>query len=358
MRVSSILIIVFSLVCSICGAENILLSAATSDKKLILLNIQYSNKKYKVVDQAIFDVPFQAGNTAIGHLRNGNYQVVWTAQDASNKIKLNSMIFDSNLNKVGNTKKFGPVLSSHFNMNIVDVNEQTLQPSDSNEAAVEDSFHSYAGFPEFVFVTGRNELTGAPLSKRKKLFSNPPGFRPDVTKFVCPSELAERNCYYASLGSVNQDRRGVLFGNADNPNYTTAYIFTNNVSSGDLLPIVGTDNFNFIHSEYGNNNFRIMNRQFNGHTGQPAGNLKVLTPWYANQSNFASLPRFGSLSSASNFAFADGHVMFIKPKVNVTEIWAFSLDTQNGQRNSSIQKMTFGYEALLYGMDTTAVLIP
>jgi hypothetical protein len=359
MRVLSLLIACISIFCSICAAENIFVSAAIPDKKLILLNVEYLNKKYKIVDEAIFDVPFQVGNTAMARLQNGNYQVVWTAKDASNKIKLNSMIFDANLNKVGNIKKFGPVLSSHFNFNILDPDEQGISPIDSNHPSVGESLYSYSGLPEFVFVVGRNELTGAPLSKKTKLFQQPVGFRPNVTKFTCPSKEAEKGqCYYSSIGDIDTQRNGVLFGTVGNSNFTSGYVFNNNVLAATLCGVPGTDIFYFIHAEYGPNSVKFMNRKFNGSTGQPAGNLKPLTPTYSLYGGpFANYAAYGSLTSVSSISAQGGwHVLFIKPDPDGVNsgISVFHMNTQ-GNRDSQVQPLRSGTysKTLTYTLSTT-----
>jgi hypothetical protein len=361
MRILSLLIAFLSIFCSVSWAENIFLSVATADKKIILLNIEFSNNKYRVVDQASFNLPFQAGNTALGGLQNGNYQVVWTAQDASGKIRLNSMVFDANLNKVGNIKKLGPVLSSHFNLSILEPGIKSPNKSLSKNTPIGQTFFTYTASGT-VYLTGRNPITGAPQSIRRTLLSeSPPGFRPIITSFTCPSKDSDdATCYYSQVGSAdNLQRDGVLFGNVDEHEYTSAYLFTNNVRTGGICGVSGTDRFNFVHGEYGDSYFQLKNRQFRGSTGQSAGPLVNVTARYEypEDSSFPSYAPFGALAVVQ-IPGGTCHIFFTQPNPAAQELTFLAAKRLGSKGVARLDDDDEIVRALFYGLAAYAPALP
>jgi hypothetical protein len=64
---------------SVSSSENILVTALTTDKRLLVMNVEFANKKYQIIQSAVFDLPVQGGLTASAPLSNGNLQVAWTS---------------------------------------------------------------------------------------------------------------------------------------------------------------------------------------------------------------------------------------------------------------------------------------
>jgi hypothetical protein len=316
---------------SLCNAENILLSAATTDKMLVLVNIEYENKKFTIVDQAIFNLPFQAGLTALGRQQNGNYEVLWTAKDASNKIKLNSMIFDADLNKVGNIKKFARVLSSHFNLNLVDQDQPGISnlPPRPSKIAVDSEGN--------VYIANYHYNAGRQIGPLFQLFFPQPGLRPidtSLNNFSIPAE----GTYYASV--VYDDGRalyGLLLGNAENSNFTKAYLFNGNVVSGDLADVPGTDNYNFVHLELlPNKRFRISNREFDGPTGEPDGSLVIHVTRTGDLGSSAFFNPFTVVQSIEDPNRV--YTFFIQPNASNTaiDLFGYTFNAETQKRNSSV----------------------
>jgi hypothetical protein len=335
------------------GKENILFSAATTDKELMLLNIEYEKKKFRIVDHAIFKLPFQAGLTALGRLQNGNYQVLWTAQDASKKIKIHSMIFDANLNKIGNIKKFAPVLSSHFNLNIVRSGPQSLKAAKD----IDTPFVSLERNGAVVLAGyNANGSLGLPYNI---LNSPPPVFRTIDTAITDFQELTS-GPYYANLGVI--DSRGdyaLLLGDINNENYTKAYVFNGDVLSLDILAVPGTDNFSLFGWEKLNNpvRYKLWERVFDGPTGLPDGpqrNIHTTKPGdLGSLASFNGITAVQSSNSKVRFAWWGAE----EPGLNGTSVFAASLDPESNEK--IIQNLNFdmigspNYVRFVYGMDST-----
>ncbi len=139
------------------------------------------------------------------------------------------MIFDADLNKIGNTKKFAPILSSHFNLNIVNSDPQTLKTAKD----VDSSFVSLERNSSVVLV-GHN-ANGTFRLPYDTLNTPPPGFKTidtAITDFLTPAT----GPYYANLGYLDSTGdNALLLGNINNENYTTAFEFTGDVLSIDLV---------------------------------------------------------------------------------------------------------------------------
>lgn len=332
---------------SFCSAENILLSAATTNKELILLNIEYANKKYTVVDYAIFNLPTQAGVTAVGRLQNGNFQVVWTATDASNKIRLNQMIVDSDLNQVGITKKVGPVLSSFVNLNIVNDSSQGLQAT----AIKNPPFVSYTS--NDALIRSINKLNGNLQGPSQKLFKKPESVRLIDTAFSPNGD----NIFYSSLGYIDSTKQYVaFFGNTSNTEYTSAFVFTGgDILSIDVRSIPGTDDYNFFFVERFANplRYRIAYRRFDGPTGQAVGPLKIVVNNITG--DLGQLPFFNMLSVVASAVDPTGVHVFhtdLNANGNGTDILDSFRSTPGGSGHQKLDLTTIGGGSrFIYGLD-------
>jgi hypothetical protein len=352
MKLFSILFFVL-VAASVCDAENIILSAATTDKKLILLNVEYANKKYTVVDSAIFDVPFQAGVTGLIPVENGNYLVFWTAQDASKKIKLHKMVIDADLNKVGNTKKFGRVLTSYSNLELIEA-DPSLNSSGTQTPQAENPSIALDAVKEWVRFAVRTP-DGNLIEEPRRIYKSPTDFDA-FDSDVCFSD--DGNFYYASLGYFPSTQRyGVVFGNLANTNFTSAFLFTGGpIISEDLIPVYEKDEFNFIHVQRSSNptRYKIANRQFFGSTGQPDGALINLVS--INSGDLGQLAFFNMVTAVpSSEEPTGGHVFYIQLNASKTgtDLKAFHMNTVTGKRNSAFADLGLQqiYDAYIYGLD-------
>jgi hypothetical protein len=350
MKVLCMLFVSFVLT-SRCHAENILLSAATTNKELILLNIEYSNKKYTIVDHAIFNLPTQAGVTAIGRLQNGNYQVVWTAADASNKTRLNRILVDPDLNKVGNTKKFGPVLSSFVNLNIV---------NDSRPQNIQTTAIPITTLPLQSFEIGKeatisscDKINGNLKGQNQKLFKKPKSVRLLDTAISPNAD----NIYYVSLGYIESTNQYVaFFGNTSNTEFTSAFVFTGgDILSIDVRPVPGTDDYLFFFVERLANpqRYRIAYRQFDGPTGQPVGPLKIVVNNITG--DLRQLPFFNMLTVVASTIDPTGVHVFhtdLNTQGDGTDIWDLFRSTQGaGSGHQKLDISTIVSSRFIYGLD-------
>jgi hypothetical protein len=348
MKFRCILFVLF-VTASFCDAENILLSAATTNKELILLKIQYANKTYTVVDHAIFPLTTQAGVTAIGRLQNGNFQVVWTAADASNKIKLNRIIVDPNLNKVGSTKKFGPVLSSFVNLNIVnDSRPQSLQATAVTINTL--PLQSFEVGKE-ALISSCDESNGNLVGPNQKLFKKPESVRLIDTAFSPNADI-----YYISLGYIDSTKQYVaFFGNTLSAEYTSAFVFTGgDIMSIDVRSIPGTDDYNFFFVERLANGqgYRIAYRRFDGPTGLPVGSTKIVANFTGD---LGQLPFFNILTVVASTVDPTGvHVFHTDLNANGdgTDIRDLFRFTGGGSAPGKLDLTTIGGGSrYIYGLD-------
>jgi hypothetical protein len=72
---------------SISSSENIVVTALTTDKRLLVMNVEYANKKYQITHSAVFSLPVQGGLTASAPLQNGDLQIAWTSSTASQSLE-------------------------------------------------------------------------------------------------------------------------------------------------------------------------------------------------------------------------------------------------------------------------------
>ncbi|MCI0618881.1 hypothetical protein L0244_38395 [bacterium] len=304
--------------------EHILLSALSTSKKLILLRIEYANKKYKVVDKAVFDLPVQGGTTAIAPLPNQRFQFVWTSGSASqgvsanstnSPVKMKSMTTDSNLEQVGNTKTLSPVLSSYYNFEIYE---------DYNSATEKFTFQSQ----QTVVSINRNSTTGNPFGPKDQVFTIPGSANQFDTNF-------DGDLY---SGLRFDGRYNFVCGNVNNAAPTLIVPFVGDVISSTMLPIPGTNNFNFTLMKRTNNPEKISveNFQINGATCQPIKNSIHLPP--VNQ-NLGQLPFFnGITSTASETTPNGGHVFLIHSANGGTDILAYHINSVTGKKDSPTSK--------------------
>ncbi len=226
MKIASLFVTALVLLSSsLCIAqENIILSALSTNKKLILLNIEYANKKYKVVDSAVFNLPVQGGLTAMAPLPNGRAQVVWTAGPATQGIstnsiiKIKSMIVDSDLNQVGPIKTLPPNLTAHYNFNHL----PAIAPGSPST--------------KITFLKGRNLVRMNRNSVTGNLFG------PADTVFTVPGTGLQIDTdfdgeNYAGL-RYDGSRYNFVCGNVNNPTPTVVASFVD-----DVIKLNHTSNF-------------------------------------------------------------------------------------------------------------------
>jgi hypothetical protein len=327
MKLFTSLAIVLVLLSSFCFAqEHILLSAVSTNKKLILLNIEYANKKYKVVDKAIFDLPGPAGLTAIAPLPNGRFQIIWTSGSAPQglsatnsvdaPIKMKSMVVDANLDQVENTKTLSPVLSSYYNFELYE---------DYSPERLKFVFQ----FGNSVVSMDRNSSNGTPLGPKDKVFTIPGSDSQFDTNF-------DGDLY---SGLRFNGRYNFVCGNVKNTAPTLIVPFVSDVISSTMLPIPDSNNFNFTLMKRTNNpeKISIENFQINGETCQPIRNSIHVPP--VNQ-NLGQLPYFsGITSTGSEISQNGGHVFFIRSSADGTDIIGYHMNTLNGKKDSPTTKI-------------------
>ncbi|MCI0446426.1 hypothetical protein L0152_24850 [bacterium] len=316
---------------SICFSENIILSALSTNKKLILLNIEYANKKYKVVDSAVFNLPVQGGLTAMAPLPDGRAQVVWTssasAQGMSSNaiIKIKSMIVDSNLNMVGPIKTLPPSLASHYNFSII---------SEAGEVQrVQHFLEEDPGFSEFSFqaankvvTINRNLISGNSFGPKDAAFTIPGTANQFDTNFI--------GDIYAGL-RYDSSRYNFVCGNANNAAPTVIVPFVPDVISSTMLPIPNSNNFNFILMKRTNTPQKISveNFQINGETCLPIKDSLIHLP-PVNQ-NLGQLAFFNGITSTpSETSPNGGHVLLIRSSNDGTNIVGYHVNTLSGKKDS------------------------
>ncbi|HEY7160061.1 MAG TPA: hypothetical protein VH815_02330, partial [Acidobacteriota bacterium] len=265
------------------------------------------------------DLPAQGGTTAIAPLSNQRFQIVWTsgatsqvtiAGSASTPIKMKSIIMDANLNQVGTVKTLPPSLSGYSNFELYE--DSVSGPRFAFEAA------------HCVTSMRRNPSTGSPFGAKDKVFTIPANANQFDTDFI--------GDVYAGLRY--DGRYNFVCGNANNSAPTLIGPFVGDVISSTMVPIPGTNNFNFTLMKRTNNPEKISveNFQINGTTCQPIKNSIHLPP--VNQ-NLGQLPFFNGIAAVPSDTTPNGaHVFVIHSVNNFTDITAYHFNSITGKKDS------------------------
>ena len=361
-------VVLLLLSASLVNAEDILLSLLTTNSELVVLRINFSGNRYRIVDRAVFALTAGGGLTAIAPIpastENGNFQVAWNQTDSTNKIKLFTMILTSDLDAVGTAKKNKPTLTSSFNLNILPSGDQFS-----------------IDFKNNVFVRNRSS-NGSLGGGAKKAFNVPPGFDPFNTSFAelttpaAASPAANEIVSCALIYNASTRQYGLVL-NKDSAGGEVAFGFTGSVMDafceGDsaleertrtgLAPEQSLEGFDFFFMEYfgatstGNagaaSTISLKRRKFDGATLAPQGSIVTLVP-KKPADRLGTIPFFNMFTVATEVnaaarASAGAHVFYLEQanSCNSTVLKGFHLNKQTGKRNSPFSTLIPCSDALL-----------
>jgi hypothetical protein len=214
---------------SVSSSENILVTALTTDKRLLVMNVEFANKKYQITQSAVFDLRVQGELTASAPLPNGNLQVAWTSSTQSQNvegsaaagIKINTITLSANFDRIGEIKKLSPALTSHYNFGIwTSFEKESLYSYDSSN----------------VFLRKRNPASGSIIGPAKRVFTA--AAASEVFDLCFVSAEKWQNLFYAALiFFTNQQTYGFAFGNTGNNARTTIGRFGGEVISGECAAV-------------------------------------------------------------------------------------------------------------------------
>lgn len=326
---------------SISSSENILVTALTTDKRLLVMNVEFANKKYQITNSAVFNLTVQGGLTASAPLQNGNLQIAWTSSTGSQNlegqrldtagIKINTMTLNPGFDQLGPIKKLSPTLTSHYNFGIWSSfeNESSYSYDSSNN----------------VVLRKRIPTSGNVIGPTKRVFFPPSGS--EVFDFCFASAEEWQDFFYvALLYFVNQKTYGFAFGNTIHQAPTTTGRFGGQVVSGECAAVPDTKLVNYIYMELQQGNipkYTIAERKINVETGVPEGNSIIQVPPFGG--DLGSRPFFNGVNvTPSDVDPTGAHVFYIKHIGNTDEIGAYHMNTATGKRDSSIYDLDARHE--------------
>jgi hypothetical protein len=300
---------------------------------LLVMNVEFVNKKYHVTDSAVFNLPVQGGLTASALLPNGDIQIAWTSSTQSQNleeqalntagIKINTMTLNQSLDQLGPIKKLSPTLTSHYNFGI--------WTSFENESSF--SFDS----SNAVVLKKRNPTSGNVIGPTKRVYFPPSDLEPFDFCFASKEEW--KGFFYAALFYfINQKTYGFAFGNTLNNAPTTTGRFGGEVISGECAAVPDMKLVNYIYMEKVKGNapkYTIESRKINVDTGLPEGDGVVQVQPFGG--DLGTRPFFNGLSvTPSEVEPIGGHAFYIKHVGNTDKIEAYHMNTATGKRDSSI----------------------
>jgi hypothetical protein len=321
---------------SVSSSENILVTALTTDKRLLVMNVEFANKKYQIKKSAVFNLPAQGGLTASALLPNGDIQIAWTSSTQPQNledqglntagIKIYTMNLSANFDRISGIKKLGPTLTSHYNFGIWTSfeNESSFSYDSSNA----------------VVLRKRNPTSGNVIGPIKRVFFPPSDL--ETFDFCFASREEWKEFFYAALFYVvNQKTYGFAFGNTANKTPTTTGRFGGEVISGECAAVPNMKLVNYIYMEKVKGNiprYTIESRKINVDTGLPEGNGIIQVPTFGG--DLGTRPFFNGLSvTPSEVEPFGGHVFYIKHVGNTDKIGAYHMNTTTGKRDSSIYEL-------------------
>lgn len=380
---------------SLVQAETIFLSFLTTDKELVVLKLNYANKKYTIVDRAVFTLPSAGGLTATAPLSGGQVQVAWNQADGASAslrsrpwnqmqsaapIRLYSRaLSQATLDQVGSTSKNPQALTSFYNL------------------AVLPGFKQFAvgGANNSVFL--RSRLSNGNLGGGgKKLFVVPQGFNPIDTSFSTQGSSDAASHFFTLMYSASLQKYGFAWAKMGGASATSTNspqifgTFRGLVLAGELIRAaedgdpLAREFLYFIYLEYFADdhalsgsavqapkvNLRIQ--KLNGEEFTSVGNSVSLVPSkpadilgssiYFNP--FAAIQGQGAQAAGSATEDSGVHVFYVEQSSSCRSslLKGFHLDTNTGKKDSAINSLLGCSDALikpgnvlLYGLSGLAV---